>query len=691
MQYVCPFVDEEGVQMRDDCPQTVLRRLYAGADFEWIFTGTFAERVHMYDPVSAPRTAFWGSDVQPLSETGKRVVDCLKAILHQLTVCMQDNNDLALYLYFDAHVPLAVALESADSLTDETVLRLAREHAPDPNNVLFEGTLPDVVNDLFRCTFWNETKTKMEPIVHLLCKSLPQRCQIRNLNAIISNYCQEHDRVFTFMLRTVICSLLGNYSHATQRLSPRARMVVLKHWVIDPPNRTQIQEWLFSRHQHFLFYVIKECLTYMIQMIPALFDAIRDVYKWPTFESCVHAAMDMSRKTLNTTVHHSTRLADWLREIEPALLAVNKQQLGNLFRPQRMTFCQTVLQVCSRLDETRHEARLYVELPRDYRDILRAMCRRIPLSKTVPIEWLQYFNVSNDIISRLQNMQTHFHQSSFRSELRKLMTSLDRLTFETIRELFQCFDEVHNHVRIFYLPQHMYEAQKRALHTRFSIPQNQPLPDHVSTTLVCLTCRTFKGFVVKRSDKVSNLFANGHHKITIDDETLICYCGRRTDQNDSKKRQKMPFQAFEGDDWEMEEANKRAAKRDWKMQRKKWLNHECFHTPCMKMHLLGVLFQFYNHLYYLCPLCASPTVFDPLTLGEHGLHCGQCTRAEAQYGVSCVLCDTQRGTAKWNTLTYLKDEETKTDVICKDCEKLIEREGGPFTLDVYKNMIHMEV
>ena len=237
----------------------------------------------------------------------------------------------------------------------------------------------------------------------------------------------------------------------------------------------------------------------------------------------------------------------------------------------------------------------------------------------------------------------------------------------------------------------MYEAQKRALHTRFSIPQNQPLPDHVSTTLVCLTCRTFKGFVVKRSDKVSNLFANGHHKITIDDETLICYCGRRTDQNDSKKRQKMPFQAFEGDDWEMEEANKRAAKRDWKMQRKKWLNHECFHTPCMKMHLLGVLFQFYNHLYYLCPLCASPTVFDPLTLGEHGLHCGQCTRAEAQYGVSCVLCDTQRGTAKWNTLTYLKDEETKTDVICKDCEKLIEREGGPFTLDVYKNMIHMEV
>ena len=131
-------------------------------------------------------------------------------------------------------------------------------------------------------------------------------------------------------------------------------------------------------------------------------------------------------------------------------------------------------------------------------------------------------------------MQDHFHQSSFRSELRKLMTALNRLTFETIRELFQCFDEVHNHVRIFYLPEHMYEAQKRALRKRFAIPDHEPLPDHISTTLVCLTCRTFKGFVVKRTDKVSNLFANGHHKITIDDETLICYCGRRTDQNDSR-------------------------------------------------------------------------------------------------------------------------------------------------------------
>ena len=190
--------------MRDDCPQTVLRRLYAGSDFEWMFIGTFAQRVHVYDPVHAPSNPFWGGDLQPLNDTGRRIVDCLIATMHQLVECMKECNDLALYLYFDAHVPLAHALQQASSLTDETILRLAEQYEPDPNDVLFEGTLPDVVSDLFKCTFWNETKTKMEPIVHLLCKSLPQRCQIRNLNAIISNYCQEQDRI---RVHVAVCTL----------------------------------------------------------------------------------------------------------------------------------------------------------------------------------------------------------------------------------------------------------------------------------------------------------------------------------------------------------------------------------------------------------------------------------------------------------------------------------------------------
>ena len=149
--------------MRDDCPQTVLRRLYAGAEFEWMFTGTFAERVHMYDPVCAPRTPFWGAHLQPLHETGSRVVNCLIAILHQLTICMQESNDLALYLYFDAHVPLAIALESADSLTDETVLRLAQQHAPIPTTSSLKEPYPRSSMTSSVAPFGTKPKPKWTP------------------------------------------------------------------------------------------------------------------------------------------------------------------------------------------------------------------------------------------------------------------------------------------------------------------------------------------------------------------------------------------------------------------------------------------------------------------------------------------------------------------------------------------------
>ena len=95
--------------MRDDCPQTVLRRLYAGSDFEWMFVGSFEQRVHVYDPDNAPSNPFWGGDLQPLNDTGRKIVNCLIAIMHQLVECMNECNDIALYLYFDAHVPLARA------------------------------------------------------------------------------------------------------------------------------------------------------------------------------------------------------------------------------------------------------------------------------------------------------------------------------------------------------------------------------------------------------------------------------------------------------------------------------------------------------------------------------------------------------------------------------------------------------
>ena len=686
---ICPF-KLGGETIRDDEPTKVLSREFYGTVYEWLFLGTFSERVHTYDPKYVTDFPWPVSPIRTESETAKKILDTLKATIALTIEAMGTSKHL--YYYFDAHVPLMCAFEDEMEvngiLTDKRAIELAEAYNPEPAHSMHEGALPDVISDLMKCTYWNETKPKMPPVVHLLCKALPQRCQIRNLSDIIRNYCRQDDKVYEFMSKTVLCSMLGAYSHSKNTLSWKARKAVLRRFVYSPPNRTQMQEWLFSGYQHFLFYVIKEFLTYSIRLIPSLYAEIKDTYKWDIFENCVQTAMDSMRSTLEKNIlENKPSIKLWLQNAEPMLMNINKQQLGNLFRPQRLTFTQTILNMCERLDETNDQAKPYVCFPKEYRDLLRNMAKRVERRADVPVEWLKYFGVKPITIETLDNIQKHYHQNAFRTDVKKLLNDISRFDFECIRELFKTFWQVHHQVRIFPLPKHYYMSQIRALRRRYEIPDGQEIRNHVGTVYACLACKTFKAFVVKPNDKVSNLFANGHHKVIIDDETLKCYCGRRTDQNDSKKRSRVAIQEFiNNSSIDHEEISKRAKKKAWKMKRKRHMNEACATTECLKFNMTGSLFQFYGVLYMFCPLCASPTIYNPILHGKHGLHCGQCMKGGQFYTlVSCMICNTLRGASKWDTVQYTEEGEQKSGVICQSCDRpWIHAEGSPYDIDVLK-------
>ena len=692
-----------GEILREDEPMKVLKQCYNGTKYEWLFLGEFTDRVHTFDSASMPSVSVWPeTEIVASGETATKILNTLITIINQTVECIESSKDMphyqSLMRYFDAHVPLMCAFEDEGSivgkLTDKKAIELAEAYKPQPHESMHEGALPDVISELMKCTYWNETKTKMQPVVHLLCKALPQRCQIRNLREIISNYCKQDDKVYDFMSKTVLCSILGAYEHSKTILSWKARIVVLRRFVYSPPNRTQMQVFLFGGYQHFLFYVIKEFLTYSIRLIPSLFEEIRETYKWDIFEKCVRSAMDSMRTTLeDNIVNNGAKLIQaWLKHAEPMLMNINKQQLGNLFRPQRLTFTQTILNMCERLDEANNQAKPYVCFSREYRDLMRTMAKRVERRHDVPVEWLKYFNVKKEAIETLKNIQKHYHQNAFRADVKKLLNDVTRYEFEAIRELFKIFWQVHHQVRVFPLPKHYYIAQIRALRRRYEIPEGVPMGDNVGTVYACLACHTFKAFVVKPTDKVTNLFANGHHKVIIDDETLKCYCGRRSDQNDSKKRPRVAIQEFMGESGaEAEENGKRARKKSWKMRRKKFMNDECAQTECLKFNMTGCLFQFYGVLYLFCPLCASPTIYDPQQHGPHGLHCGQCMKDGQFYTrVSCVICGSLRGAAKWDTISYIDDskegvQKERSGVICQGCDRpWIHSEGAPYVLSVLK-------
>jgi len=578
-----------------------------------------------------------------------------------------DQISFCLYMYYDAHVPIMCAIE--ENTNQHAIRQLFMKYPPKTSDVLHDCNLPDIIDLQLQCSFWNENKPKMKPIVHLMCKALPQRCQIRNLREIISNYCQTDDLVHEFMRSAFLCSVLGMYRHCKVRLGWYERQQILRRFVYLKPNRMQIQEWLFTNYQHLLFYIIKEFLTFSMGMIPALYDELCATYKWHTFETTVHGAMDKIRLRIGQNVQRSGVIQDWLAQIESNLMQVNKQQLGNLFRPQRQTFIQTVISICDRLDEIAHHVCPNSAFPKEYNSLMRKMVQRVPRGE-MHIEWLKYFNVNQSTVDLLSNMHLHSSQNTYRTDLRKLLQNSPRYEFEAIRELFVAYQQTHHDMRIFPLPAHYYDAQCVSLRRRYSLGPDKPLQDHVGHVYVCLSCNMFKGFVVKKNQKSNNLFANGHHKIILDDETLKCYCGRRCEKSDTKKRKRIAVGSFL-DDIEGEEARKRRSKKDWKTQRKTMQNELCATTECLKFNMTGCLLQFYGQLFLFCPSCANPTIFSRDQYDKHGFTCGQCLKEGTLYtSVSCFICDTYRGKDSWTTVSAQPATGAPTSVpICNGCYK----------------------
>jgi len=644
-------------------PEQMLLTHFSGTVYEWLFIGTFWERMQTVE-VREMRYVWW-----PGEHTHHWVAK-LALIVHQVVKLMEGEHtsivDFYLHLYYDAHVPLMCALEECSL---DHVCSVFRKHQPRTETALHEGALPDIISLQLQCSFWNENKPKMQPIVHLMCKALPQRCQIRNLREIISNYCRTDDLVHEFMRSALLCSLLGMYQHNKKRLSWKVRKKIIKRFVYDKPNRMQLQEWLFTTYQHLLFYIIKEFLTYSMRMIPALYDELCNTYKWSIFEKTVWTAMDSVRTTVESNVLKFNSIQDWLSQIESNLMQVNKQQLGNLYRPQRLTFNQNVLAMCERIDEQRHQVNPHVEFPTEYRLLMRHMVKRVPRGHP-RIDWLKFFNVSQNSIDSLLNMYKHYRQNTYRSDLRKLLSNSPRYDFEAIRELFFAFEQTHRDIRVFPLPKHYYDKQCEEMRRRYGLTESAEIPPHVGEVYVCLSCTTFKGFVVKKDAKCSNLFANGHHKIIVDDETLKCYCGRRCEKTDTKKRKRIGVGAFL-DGVELEEHRKRRIKKEWKTRRKTMQNELCANTECVKFNMTGTLLQFHNKLYMFCPSCANPTTFNESQIDHNGFTCGECLKEGTLYTtVKCFVCDTFRGKDSWTSISVEdEDHNTETIALCNTCYK----------------------
>ena len=595
---------------------------------------------------------------------GGRIYNAIGHILDKLNLLYKTVTGELQYLIGikqDMFIPLMLYMEQ-NNTSDEHMCEDDGEGAPIekllPRKAFHEGMMPDNISDLMKCSFWSDNG-KMDPIVHLLSKSTPQRCQIRSLTLIMLNYCKLHDNVYDFVVNALKCSMLGAY-RGCKRPSVHIRKKIYE--VFDNMSRKEFLVFMQNRHQQLLFFTIKEYLIFASEHIPALHKELEIRYKWKEFEKRVTTTMNTVRSMLT-----EENLMLFVG-VERYLTSVTRLQ-PHLYRPRKHQFCRVIMHECEHYDDTTGNA----SKRHKYWQLMYDMLIREPLAP-MPIDWLHLFNIPSELVKKIKELQHSYNTTGIRGNIRNFITSLDREHFEIIRALARAYDRKIN-VRMFTLPVHITIRQIRALRQMHNVPNGEPLHDTIGKTLICVECQQFKGFVAYRTTKkVHNIHAYGQTRVLVDDDTGNLYCGKKNDKLD-KKRDVYTY------DWEQkaklaEQMDRKSAKE----KRKEQTNDLCKQNVLQQISLIGNMLQFYGVLYTICPQCANFMKYDPTHM-YNGFYCGCCMENGHLFrDIRCEWCKTK---------THLENikvvGDKKTIHLCKSCHKpWIRNATGLLTIEIIR-------
>lgn len=617
-----------------------LKNYFIGHKHAHIFTDEFSEFVY-----SVPEhvSKMWNPS------SGGKIYNAVGFALDLLNSFIE-NTENAEHKYIlsimqDMYIPLVIYMEDHET-SDEKLCEDSGNGAPIelymPTSAFHEGLLPDHVSDLMNCSFWSEVG-KMSPIVHLLSKSTPQRCQIRSLTFIMLNYCKIHDDIFNFVKKALMCSMLGAYK-GTKRPSFSIRVKIYKYF--NNLKRKEFLAFMQSKHQQLLFFTIKEYLVFAAKNIPALHSELIIRYKWEDFEKRVTNSMDTVRSMIT-----EDNIIGFVG-VERYLTGVTRLQ-PHLYRPRKHPFCRVVMHECEHHDDVKG----YASSRHEFWDLMYQMLIRVPLAP-MPIHWLHMFGVSESIIKELEGFQKNYNKTGCRGSIRNFILSLDRKTFETVRALARAYDRKIN-VRIFTLPVHITVQQIRALRHMHNVKNGEEMHDSIGKTLVCMECHQFKGFVAYRTKKkIHNIRAYGQSRVIVDDDTGKLYCGKRFDKIDKKRN----VQSY---DWEEEiDIQEKEQRKNAKDKRKEQMYDLCLKNELQPVSLIGNVLQFYNSLYTVCPQCGNFMKYDPKHM-YNGFYCGCCM--EHGHLFRNIRCEWCKSKSHLETVKVSGDRENV--FLCKSCHK----------------------
>ena len=163
----------------------------------------------------------------------------------QRTVPLDELDAMAYYMYLwlDAHLLLCTTIEQLGMAPRDGhawTTAILKAYAPSAATVFHEGELPDLVARIESCSFFSDAPAaaskRRDAITHMLSKSIPHRCVVRDVISIIETACVADDGVVHLFAALIAASLLGIYRHARLRPHFSERLQIYQALFFEPPD-----------------------------------------------------------------------------------------------------------------------------------------------------------------------------------------------------------------------------------------------------------------------------------------------------------------------------------------------------------------------------------------------------------------------------------------------------------------------
>ena len=538
---------------------------------------------------------------------------------HVLSSTEQDFAQRCIYMFIDDHMPNIYKLTIS-----------ARINVIEYNNfkdrLLLQPYVTQIIMQILPPS--RNNKNNLNQVIHLLQKSQPQRCQIRNLKSIVVSYIEESTHTFDFLLTIIKYSLLGLYPHCKKRLNFEGREIIFDTFVNQLSHKGFFIKWFRNsptETQIFLFYCLKEFLVYAVRTSAKVWDVVDKKYNWSKFDTQVSEFMDLIRNTLSNVAkreYNFVNRSNWMVILEPLLQNVSKNHT-KLFRttPQLSFYGKTALSI-QKFFISKNKFDTTEIITNKMPIILWRLMQRLHVKEDL-LYLLTCFKIKKSIIEKL-------HDQTF-SE--KDFNECNLYTLECIYETCKIFDR-----RItsgtYVLPQHLYDMQVKALKER-SI--DGVLDTKAGLNFLCTSCNDIKIFLMKNtpSSRHSNKLAKGSLRVVVSNEKdgLRWVCGKRAERHTKNTKRRFKRRCEDDDEKAILQNNRKVAKekiRDVTSKR-------CISTDLLEVDLLGQSLFFNSKLMLLCSNCANATVVDNTCFSNFEyLNCQNCTQERK---TKCVKCN----------------------------------------------------